>query len=224
MCIRDSLRGYQRTCSLYTTKCVTGPTRSGPPSWTALDVLPHNLQYADPDLFLETQRPIEVLIGSNNYYRFVKVNQDKRLTDSLVLLNTHFGWVPAGEIPQSKVSNLPISTFLHNKGMDSKVDPTDDIRFLWDLETLGIRTSETQSIDSQVIDFFRKTTQFENGRYVVRYPWKNFPPSLPTHYNMCFAHLRSLLQNSTQETLLECNQILRAVSYTHLTLPTIYSV
>ena len=50
-----NLRGYQRICSLYTTKCVTGPTRLGPPSWTALDVLPHNLQYANPDLFLETQ-------------------------------------------------------------------------------------------------------------------------------------------------------------------------
>ena len=124
-----NFRDQQRTCSLFSTKCITGALCLGLPPDIASEALPDNFQFAD-HLFSEEQHPIEILIGGDNYYRFVKLNKHKKLTDSLLLLNTLFGWIPAGEVPATRKTELIASSTLQTNQVDPPEDFTEEIKFL----------------------------------------------------------------------------------------------
>lgn len=107
-----------------------------PPQITAL-LLGNDRTYADPDLFTARQRRIELLIGSDQYYCLVK--KSIRFTDSSVLLDTLFGWIPAGCFQEPSVSlNIGPASSLLSLGGHSAASTPMDLDHLWSLEAMGI--------------------------------------------------------------------------------------
>ena len=50
---------------------------------------------------------------------------------------------------------------------------------LWNLESIGITDSPLTTEDEQALEIFNNTNKFENGKYLVSWPWKESDPSLP---------------------------------------------
>ena len=69
-----------------------------------------------------------------------------------------------------------------------------NLDWFWNLESLGIAESPLTSDDDQAINHFNKTVQFMEGRYMVRWSWKDKVPDLPQNYQLAVSRLRSISQ------------------------------
>jgi transposase InsO family protein len=207
------INGQRKGCTLFTSGCIVGNPRLAPSPKVAAEILPAGYQYADPDLFSGSPRPIEILIGNDLRNIFVRLNCDKQIAEGLVLKPTMFGWIPSGRalsLPNPVVHTTLVSKIeKREKTFDPEFQNAQEIKFLWDLEVLGICDSELNSTDDVVIKHFRRTTRFEDGRYVVCWPRKTERPELPSHYRMCVARLKSLLRTTHRDVLAQCDEIIR---------------
>jgi hypothetical protein len=95
------------------------------------------LQLADPT-DEPADLPIEMLIGGDQYWKIVKDAAPIRLSQSLVLLPSLFGWILSANRSGVSVN----STTVNFIDVPHEPPPCDDaLRRFWDLETIGI-TSE----------------------------------------------------------------------------------
>lgn len=76
------------------------------------------------------------------------------------------------------------------------------MRALWDLESIGIVDSPKTNREDEAIKHFNENTKLENGRYHVSWPWKDYPPELPTNYGLAYGRLVGLVKRLDKETLL----------------------
>ncbi len=217
--LASRINGWKRVVTVLATACLAGQLRVAPPPGVVVGVLPSNLQYADPSLFNGEQLPIKLLIGNDLYYEVVKLHGNRRMDNGLVILNTVFGYIPAGR------ANLDVENYIwpNNRALvsteETKVVAMSDyevksnalLQRLWDLETLGIRASEFMDVSAAVIEHFRSTCRFENGRYVVCWPWKGPKVDLkiPTNYRLCVARLKGMLRSTPLAVLQKCEEKFR---------------
>lgn len=161
------------------------------------------LQLADPkdncaDL------PIELLIGGDQYWRIVKNTGPVRLSPSLVLLPSRFGWILSGSRSGITVDFTTVSYI----NLGQAASPQDDeLRRFWDLETIGISLEQPQTIserDSSLLSQFHATHRLQNGRRVVSLPRKEHV-SLSSNYHHAKKRFHSL------ERRLERDETLRKV-------------
>jgi len=130
--------------------------------------LTRKIQLADPREG-ERDLPIKVLIGGDHYWRIVKDASTIRLSSSLVLIPTMFGWILTGNRTGITANELMINhiTLEH---LDNDV-----LRF-WDQETIGITPNQQKPLsagDYQRLQEFHDSYRIEDGRRVVRLPKKN---------------------------------------------------
>jgi len=60
---------------------------------------------------------------------------------------------------------------------------------------LGIRSSQLEETNESVLQNHRDTvTRDENGRFVVRWPYKKENPSLPLNYRLSLARLKKVME------------------------------
>eukprot|EP00731_Ephydatia_muelleri_P014947 Em0008g667a len=69
----------------------------------------------------------------------------------------------------------------------------DQLRAFWELEALGIQDKEKTLYDS-----FTEAVKFENGRYKVPLPWREFHDPLPDNYELSLNRLQGLLRRLKQ--------------------------
>jgi hypothetical protein len=136
------------------------------------------LQLADPR---EGDRdiPIEVLIGGDHYWRIVRDAAAIRLSTSLVLLPTIFGWILTGN-RTGITANLMMVNHVTLQHSD------DDLRKFWDLETIGIMPCQETPLTaagSDILQQFHDSYCIEDGRRVVRLPKKNVCDLSPNRVN-----------------------------------------
>lgn len=75
-----------------------GGGRLNPTPYIAAKVLPNDRVYAHADLYTTNQRPIELFIGSDQCFLLTNKEGVQRLRPSSVVLDTMFGWIPAGSV------------------------------------------------------------------------------------------------------------------------------
>ena len=68
-----------------------------------------------------------------------------------------------------------------------------DLDIFWNLESIGIMDSPVKSDDDKALEMFNNTIKFDNGRYLVTWPWKESCP-LPDNYQLAIGCLKSTLQ------------------------------
>jgi hypothetical protein len=80
-----------------------------------------------------------------------------------------------------------------------QTDECSDLERLWKLESLGISSNEdddrcNEQHRQQLRDFFKATTTFHNGRYYVKFPFKDAHPKLPSNYLVARRRLHQTLK------------------------------
>lgn len=142
--------------------------------------------------------PIELLIGGDHYWKLIKDTLPIRISPSLVLLPSIFGWILSGNrsgvtVNQVNVNKIELQQELPI--LDSHV------RNFWDLEAMGIKDSESRSLstkDATILRDFHKSFRIENGRRTVSLPRTDHTPTTDNRINAKkrFESLARRLQNN----------------------------
>ena len=140
------------------------------------------LQLADPKCGDE-ELPIEVLIGGDHYWKLVKDSAPIRISSSVVLIPSIFGWVLSGNQTGITVG----ATAVNHIHSEQSLLPSDDaFRQFWDLETIGITPEQDRSTtarDSAILEEFHASYAIEDSRRVVRFPRRTTVPAPKNLHN-----------------------------------------
>jgi len=123
------------------------------------------IQLADPREG-ERDLPSDVLIGGDYYWRIVQDASTIRLSLSLVLLPTKFGWI----LTRNRMG-ITANEIMVNHITLEHLD--NDLRRFWDLETIRITPSQEKTMttgDSQILQEFCDSYRIEDVRRVKRLP------------------------------------------------------
>ena len=149
-----------------------------------------NLNLADPTCDTDLYNSVSVLIGVDNYYKFVYA---QKIIDDLYLIPSKLGNMIAGNVtPKANISVNLVSTILK-----VSCDRTQtDIENLWKMDKIGIDDTVDESHeDHPAIIKFKQTLTYENGKYCAGLPWKEDPRTLPTNYNMAMSRMLSVVNS-----------------------------
>ena len=143
---------------------------------------------------------IDILIGAD--YVWDILSGDKlTLPSGLYLISSRLGYVLTGpyltKADDSLDSQQPdaVVTLCHTL-VTSQL--TNNIEQFWELDTIGINNLATPSSDDVAVTHLHDTIQYNDGRYVVSWPWKSNADELPSNFDISFTGLKSLscrLQN-----------------------------
>ncbi|KAK5981418.1 RTR1-type domain-containing protein [Trichostrongylus colubriformis] len=142
-----------------------------------------------------------ILIGNDYFWDMVLSDKFyyETLPNGYRLLNTNLGKIFIGKGFQLRYITA-YSSLLEN---DDIVNPIyhDKLSRLvskfWELEAVGIMDNPAQKDDDICLHFFNNTITYNNedGRYVVRLPFKSNPKELPDNYALAFSRLSNLVKS-----------------------------
>ncbi|GBM80029.1 hypothetical protein AVEN_202540-1 [Araneus ventricosus] len=118
--------------------------------------------------------PIDVSIGADFYWTVVTVKPPKKLTESLVLMPSVFGWILRGSRSMTNIRFNKTSA-IHNICTDKVIlqKEDEDIRTFWDLETLGSEANQEKvmyTLNREILKQFHDSYKVMDGRRVVKVP------------------------------------------------------
>ena len=151
---------------------------------------------------------VDLLIG-NDYYFDLLMSKKMEFGGGLFLFQSKLGWILGGRyltttdpvsVPNLLVCTMGIaptsmkpSTHMLNE-VDLSLADKPNLDIFWNLESIGIIDSPSTSDDDKALEMFNNTVKFEDGRYLVTWPWKESHPSLPDNYQLAVGRLKSTLQ------------------------------
>ncbi len=138
--------------------------------------------------------PIDVLIGSDYYWELVTGNVCEGPTGPIAL-HTKLGWVLSGPTTQGDSDqctvNLSVTHVLSAEADSVEMCPLDEqLKSFWDLESLGIHEGNDESMYEQLTS----QISFQNGRYKVPLPLREFHKPLSDNYHLSVNRLKGLLR------------------------------
>ena len=140
------------------------------------------------------------LIGCDHYWELV-TGSVRRNERGPTAIHTKLGWVLCGPTDTPLVEHTSSCTVTtHSLRADSQPTCTEttqlseQLRAFWELESLGIVEEE-----KTLYDEFAATIRFQDGRYTVPLPWKEFHEPLGNNYQLCEKRLRGLLKRLRHE-------------------------
>ena len=113
----------------------------------------NKIKLADPQDDCDDALPIEVLIGADYYWKIVTMERPIRVSLSLVLLPTIFGYILSGNRSSTTVNQVSVNYISFSVGEISN----ESIRHFWDLETIGIKEYQPRALtakDAALLDEF----------------------------------------------------------------------
>ena len=149
---------------------------------------------------------IDLLLG-NDYYADIVSTKRIMLSDGLYLFGSKFGWILSGRtkneykapkrdsLTMLTYSSSEISTnFLGFSKTDDSIFNNSRLEDFWALETVGIKDPSTITDDDKALSEFNKSIQLVNGRYQVRWPWREENPNLFNNYKLSYGRLASTVK------------------------------
>ncbi|GFU53508.1 integrase catalytic domain-containing protein [Nephila pilipes] len=131
------------------------------------------MKLADPDDPLSSL-PIEILIGADFYWNVMHSDAPFKLSDSLALVPSSFGWILSGSRSHATVSFNPT---VHSINVDTFTHELDNmVRNFWNLESIGIQPIQEKlrlsTHNAELLTNFHQSFKIIDGRRVVHLPWK----------------------------------------------------
>ncbi|MCP4460697.1 MAG: DUF1759 domain-containing protein [Cytophagales bacterium] len=144
----------------------------------------------------------DILIGIEYYHRIVGGWPPIELPSGLYLLKTQLGHIVSGRekvrvqvCTEQVCMDTEFETVTEESPQDKDLPrPIDfpDISEFWSLESIGIKDDPERKDDEIAMHQFMDTVFFEDGRYVVSWPWKVAPEKLNDNYALAIGRFRSL--------------------------------
>lgn len=127
---------------------------------------------------------IDIVIGSD-YWGTAMTGRKESLQCGLTAFETIWGWTLSGVLPQQNQVNNVITMFL-----------AEEVNKLWCLDVIGIKDpieklTEIQEEMAAKKIFKENLKRNEEGRYIVKLPWMNERPRIPSNKKMATSRLMS---------------------------------
>lgn len=146
------------------------------------------LPLADTSASNDEELELSVLIGADHYWE-VASGKIERLSESLVAIETIFGWTVQGPVPMSSMSEASCLKI----GIEEDTQISDQLRSFWEIESLGITHNlEQRAEDVEAQQCFQRSLKSREGRYEVRLPWRQDVLKLPNNKRVAQKRFESL--------------------------------
>ena len=185
----------------------------------------HNYKLADslPSTTQSTQ--LGILIG-NDYYNDILLNDRREIKSGLYVIKSKFGWMLSGRINKNDGSHyymensMFVMTHSQTKLLpelqqicspDDSLKTPPNIEDFWKLETIGVTPPKDEKDDDAIMEQFKQTVTKVNGRYQVKWPWRDKDSIIPENYQLCIGRLKSLQKrlNSDPELFQKYDEIIK---------------
>ena len=137
---------------------------------------------------------ISVLIGANYYWRVVTDDQE-RISDDMMAINTIFGWTIHGQFQENQDTSINKVALLIN-AVDIDVEHNElRIDNFWSLESIGImdKVIPDKTNEDFVKDYIENKVVIRSNRVEVSIPWKSSEPSIFDNYGNAIVSLKLLM-------------------------------
>ena len=140
----------------------------------------------------ESKLMINMLIGADYYWDYVKDDVIRCDDKGPTAIRTSLGWVLSGNMIDTKIasSNLVSAHVMLTEAeevderlVDERLD--DIVQKFWRLDEIETSGSD----EKDVLEKFKETLIFKNGRYSVSLPWKETTSILADNFQLCKARL-----------------------------------
>ena len=119
------------------------------------------------------------------------------------MIDTTIGTVICGENQKMSLEKtIPIQTHMAIHSSEEMPNES-EIKSWWDLQSIGITEDPEEKEDETAQEMFNKSVRQIDGRYRVKWLWKEENPDLPTNYGISYCCLESLLSRFQNEQGLE---------------------
>ncbi|XP_052788666.1 uncharacterized protein LOC128223425 [Mya arenaria] len=146
---------------------------------------------------------IDLLIG-NDYYLDIVLSQKLEVQPGLYLLSSKFGWILTGRTQEGVHDRNDVNMLIMTYGTkfneitafvstDDCLPKVPDLEDFWKIESIGINDCPTLSSDEKAMSAFKNTLQFSDGRYQVKWPWKDESQDIPVNRQLAMGRLRSTI-------------------------------
>ena len=164
-----------------------------------------NFVLADPKPTRPEKSPIDILIGNDFYDLIVQSRRHEIDPGKLWLKESLLGWILSGRATAIEEETCHLAVDIGNMALyatqvtkshglfesefpvNGKIDVVSnyskrlDFSDLWNLDSIGIKDSPTESDDKVALEFFENSIERRDKRYYVRLPWISDKPQLPTN-------------------------------------------
>jgi len=130
------------------------------------------IRLADRKTDLLEDLPVEIHIDGDLYWKIIQDGSPIRLSESLVLIPTIFGWVLGGNRSGARVKSTVVN-FVHADR--PYLPPDDELRRFWDFKAIGITAGTDRGMsakDSALVEEFHACFRIQDQRREVSLPKK----------------------------------------------------
>uniref|UniRef100_A0A914W2D1 CCHC-type domain-containing protein n=1 Tax=Plectus sambesii TaxID=2011161 RepID=A0A914W2D1_9BILA len=151
--------------------------------------------------YLQGKRAIPgILIGADYFWEIITPTEIQKLPSGFTMIDSKIGPMLCGKghitsvmaIQQQQDEMMAIQ-----KHQEGKKSIGDTIEKFWTLETIGIHDNPVVNDDDIALQQFQRGIEKRNGRYSVKWPWKDENPQLSSNYFLCMGRLRSTVAKLT---------------------------
>nr|CAD2175834.1 unnamed protein product [Meloidogyne enterolobii] len=139
-----------------------------------------------------------ILIGTREFWKYFI---DCRMTNQgYTIIRTVLGPVLGGEASLPGLNKTPSSLMAVNSINQEQMPSATTIEEFWSLETIGIKDDPAQDDDQLAEKMVEQSIrQLEDGRYCVKWPWRDPCPELPSNFAMAYRRLVATLNRLRNE-------------------------
>ena len=148
---------------------------------------------------------VDLLIGSDFFWELMSSDRIV-LPSGLLLIQSKLGYILTGKCITATPSKEVGTLFVHTQVRQSLPQPelsytthadacltqAPDLADFWALETIGINDDPSAKLPDNTHRDFERTIRHVDGRYEVRWPWKDGAEDLPDNFGLAVGRLKSL--------------------------------
>ncbi|KAL7079287.1 hypothetical protein ACQ4LE_001128 [Meloidogyne hapla] len=152
----------------------------------------------------------DILISIKHFWRFFRSLVP--LSENLFQVETSVGKIICGELGSELNGILSIeeNNIMPILNINSEEEKMNNF---WSLETIGVKDDPTSKDDQVAMDFFKQTIKRSpNGRYIVKWPWKENKENLPSNFSLAYRRFLGLMERlkKNPDLMLEYEKIIES--------------
>lgn len=178
---------------------ITGPIYRSKEVYNQIKDHLDGMELADPIPPTGEMVQFELLIGIDNYHRIV-TGAPKKLVGGLMATDSKVGVILSGKLDEKSEERATISMLVADRQFNTLPKPEQfQLKDIWELETVGIKNLKTSEEDGEAARYFEETTRFVNGRYEVKWPYKDEETRPPENRQLAEGRLKSVQRRLLNE-------------------------
>uniref|UniRef100_A0A914URF9 Reverse transcriptase domain-containing protein n=1 Tax=Plectus sambesii TaxID=2011161 RepID=A0A914URF9_9BILA len=133
-----------------------------------------------------------ILIGADYFWEVVNASEARKLPSGFHMIDSKLGPLFCGK------GHMTSMVVIQQKEAEKKTFE-DTVENFWKLEAIGVNDNPEVDDDEVALQQFQNSVKIKDGRYVVKWPWKDNNPDLPSNYTLCIARLTSTLRRLKEQ-------------------------